>query len=79
MIRNMRIAQRSVLFFGSLGVVTLLLGIFAVIQLNKLGNIATEVTNLRMPQVIATAELRRDLLSTRLYAANFALASRLRR
>lgn len=75
MLRTMRIASRSILFFGALGAITLILGLFALTQLNKLGNIATEVSDLRLPQVIITGELRRDFISARLYAANFALAA----
>ena len=75
MLRTMRIASRSVLFFGALGAITLILGLFALAQLNKLGDIADEVSGLRLPQVIITGELRRDFISSRLYAANFALAA----
>ncbi|MFY9179692.1 MAG: methyl-accepting chemotaxis protein [Venatoribacter sp.] len=75
MLRNMRIAQRSILFFGSLGLIALLLGSFSLVQLNKLGAISNEVTDLRLPQVTLTGELRRDFISARLYAANFALSA----
>ena len=58
-----------------MGAITLILGLFALAQLNKLGDIADEVSGLRLPQVIITGELRRDFISSRLYAANFALAA----
>ena len=75
MLRNIKISHRSILFFGLLGVVTLLLGVYALSQINNLGKISDELSELRMPQVTLTGEIRRDLLTVRLYGANYALSN----
>src|SRR5690554_1043078 len=61
--------------FGLLGALTLLLGVFAILQQNKLNDISNELAFERLPQVTLTGEMRRDLLSTRLYVATFALSN----
>jgi methyl-accepting chemotaxis protein len=73
MFRNLRIAPRAALFFGLLGLITLVLGVFAIIQQNQLGAITRELGTLRLPQVAMVGEMRRDFLTMRLYTANFAL------
>jgi len=75
MFRNLRIASRAALFFGLLGLTTLLLGIFAIIQQNRLGDITQELGHLRLPQVATVGDMRRDFLTMRLYTANFALTA----
>ncbi|TDQ40186.1 methyl-accepting chemotaxis protein [Thiopseudomonas denitrificans] len=75
MFRNLRIAPRAALFFGLLGLITLLLGVFSIVQQNRLGHITEELGTLRLPQVAAVGEMRRDFLTMRLYTANFALTS----
>src|SRR5690554_381406 len=75
MLRNIKISHRSVLFFGLLGILTLLLGIYALKQINNLGNISDDLSELRLPQVTLTGEIRRDFLTLRLYAANYALSN----
>lgn len=75
MIRNMRISQRSALFFGLLGLTALILGMFALNQIGKLNDVSSEFAELRMPQVTLTGNIRRDFLTIRLYAANFALSA----
>ena len=71
MLRNLHIAHRSILFFGLLGATALLLGLFALNQINKINAIANELGELRLPQVAMTGEIRRDFLTMRLYASNF--------
>lgn len=75
MLRNLRISQRSVLFFGMLGVTALLLGLFALKQINQINAVANELSELRLPQTVYTGDIRRDFLTMRLYASNFALSS----
>lgn len=75
MLRNIRISARSVIFFGLLGVITLLLGVFALNQIYSLNAVTKEATELRLPQVTFTGELRRDFLTLRLFASNFALSA----
>jgi len=75
MLRSIRIAPRSALFFGLLGGIALLLGIFAIVQQNKLGDITDEIGMERLPRIVLVGELRRDFLTMRLYASNFASVS----
>ncbi|QQD20775.1 HAMP domain-containing protein [Oceanospirillaceae bacterium ASx5O] len=75
MLRNIRIGQRSVLFFGLLGLITLLLGLFAVGQLNTLSHAAEELGLERLPQVNNVGEMRRDFLFTRLHAVSLVVAT----
>ena len=75
MLRNIRIGQRSVLFFGLLGLITLLLGLFAVGQITGLSKSVEEIGNERLPLVTTIGEMRRDFLLTRLHAVNFVLAT----
>lgn len=75
MFRNIRIAPRAALFFGLLGLITLLLGVFAIVQQKRLGDIADELGKQRLQQVALVGEMRRDFLTMRLYAANFVLSS----
>lgn len=73
MLRNIRIGLRASLFFGLLGALTLLLGVFSIAQQRELSSISNEFALERIPQITLTGEMRRDLLSTRLYAATFAI------
>ena len=75
MLRNIRIGQRSVLFFGLLGLITLLLGLFAVGQITGLSKSVEEIGNERLPLVTTIGEMHRDFLLTRLYAVNFVHAT----
>ena len=75
MLRNIRIAPRAALFFGLLGLTTLLLGIFTMTQQNRLSGIIRELGHLRLSQVATVGEMRRDFLTMRLYTANFALTA----
>lgn len=75
MFRNLRIGPRAALFFGLLGLATLLLGVFAIVQQSRLVKITDELGSLRLSQVAAVGEMRRDFLTMRLYTANFALTS----
>src|SRR5690554_5036816 len=75
MLRNIHINLRAAICFGLLGALTLLLGVFAILQQNKLNDISNELAFTRLPQVTLTGEMRRDLLSTRLYVATFALSN----
>lgn len=75
MLRNLRISQRSVLFFGLLGVIALFLGLFSLNKINQINGIASELSEQRLLQVAYVGEIRRDFLTMRLYASNFALSA----
>ncbi|XAW90505.1 methyl-accepting chemotaxis protein [Vibrio sp. CDRSL-10 TSBA] len=62
MSRRLRIAARTSLAFGVLGVITLVLGIFSLLQLSKLNDTTDVLTLHRMPAIMAVDDLRRDTL-----------------
>lgn len=68
MIRTVGIAKRSLFSFGILGIVTLLLGVFASIQLNLLKYDVDVISEQWLPAVINTENLQRDFLGLRLSA-----------
>jgi methyl-accepting chemotaxis protein len=64
MIRNIRIGLRTLLAFGISALITLLIGVFSIIQLSNL-NATTDVLTLhRMPAIMTVGDLRRDVLLT---------------
>lgn len=66
MIRDIKIGMRSALFFGFLGLITLALGVFAIIQLAKINN-STDVLALhRIPALSTATELRRHTLRSQI-------------
>lgn len=70
MLRNMKITYRSILFFGILGGITLLLGLFAIQQNSKMSAMASDLASYRFPTIEYTGNLRREILMSRLHAAN---------
>ncbi|MCL1073487.1 methyl-accepting chemotaxis protein [Shewanella dokdonensis] len=69
MIRAVGIAKRSFFSFGLLGMVTLLLGLFAVGQLGILKNDINVLSQQWLPAVAKTGEMQRDFLSLRVSAS----------
>lgn len=69
MIRAVGIAKRSFFSFGLLGIVTLLLGLFAVGQLGILKNDINVLSQQWLPAVAKTGEMQRDFLSLRVSAS----------
>ena len=74
MLRHIKVASRSAILFGLLGLITLLLGIFALSQLNKLYVSSSELGTERMPRITLTGELRVDFNLARLSALSYVLA-----
>lgn len=70
MIRQLKIGQRSILAFGILGLITLILGVIAISQFSRTGTVAETLVSLRVPAAITVGELRRDFLLTRLQTVN---------
>lgn len=70
MIRQLKIGQRAILAFGILGLVTLILGIIAISQFNRTGQVVNTLVDMRVPAAITVGELRRDFLLTRLLTVN---------
>lgn len=74
MLRSIRIGPRSAILFGILGLITLLLGVFALVQLDKLHISAEELGMQRMPRVSLTGNLHSDFLNARLVGLTYVLA-----
>lgn len=66
MIRDIKIGMRSVLFFGLLGLITLALGVFSIVQLAKINDTADTLTLHRIPALSTAAELRRHTLRSQI-------------
>ena len=62
MSRRLKIGARTSLAFGILGLITLVLGIFSVLQLSKLNDTTDVLTLHRMPAIMTVDDLRRDTL-----------------
>lgn len=74
MLRRFKIAQRSILMFGLIGLVALALGVYALVQIHKLYQSTEELGTLRLAQVVTVGEMRRDLLNIRLHALDTVVA-----
>ncbi len=68
--RRLKIAQRSMLAFGLIGLITLVLGMTGIVQFERIGLVVETLSRVRMPAAITVGELRRDFLLTRLYTMN---------
>ncbi|WP_372859830.1 methyl-accepting chemotaxis protein [Pseudoalteromonas sp.] len=64
MIRDIRIGLRTMFAFGLLGLITLLVGVFSILQLAKLNDTTDVLALHRIPAISTVGELRRDLLLT---------------
>lgn len=62
MIRNIRIASRTIVSFGFLGSICLLLGLYSIAQLSKLNDTTDVLTLQRMPAIVAAEKMRRMVL-----------------
>ncbi len=68
MLRNIRISQRAMLFFGLMGLITLALGLFATQQLSKLNDSINMLGKTSLPKVENIAEMTRDFIYIRLHS-----------
>ncbi|MFK3871597.1 methyl-accepting chemotaxis protein [Pseudoalteromonas rhizosphaerae] len=66
MIRNIKIGMRSALAFGILGLITLILGVFSIMQLSKLNSISDVISLHRIPALTTAVELERYSMHTQL-------------
>ncbi|WP_338121585.1 methyl-accepting chemotaxis protein [Vibrio navarrensis] len=62
MIRNIRIASRTIISFGFLSCICLLLGLYSIAQLSKLNDTTDVLTLQRMPAIVAAEKMRRMVL-----------------
>ncbi|AEY02667.1 methyl-accepting chemotaxis sensory transducer [Oceanimonas sp. GK1] len=70
MLRKLKIGPRSILSFSMLGLITLLLGLVAIVQLGRIGQEVNVMASLRIPAATEVGEIRRDFLLIRLYTLN---------
>ena len=70
MLRQLKIGPRSIISFGLLGTITLLLGMMAIVQFGKIGKEVDVMAHKRTPAAIKIGEIRRDFLLIRLYTLN---------
>lgn len=73
-LRNLRITQRAILFFGFLGLITLSLGLFAMMQLTKLNNAVDALGNKSLPQITLIGELSQILSTGRIETLSYLIS-----
>ncbi|MHB1369703.1 MAG: methyl-accepting chemotaxis protein [Pseudomonadaceae bacterium] len=66
-IRNMNISRRSALGFGLIGLIVLLLGVFALRQMTMIRDEAAKVSNQWLPSITALGELNQHTLRIRIH------------
>ncbi len=66
-IRNMNISRRSALGFGLIGLIVLLLGVFALRQMTMIRDEAAKVSNQWLPSITALGELNQHTLRLRIH------------
>lgn len=69
MLRKVNIAKRSLGVFGFTGLIVVILGLFAVQNLDTLNEATDVVTEHRVPALVAVGEMRRDFLRIRIHNA----------
>ena len=69
MLRKVNIAKRSLFVFGITGLIVVLLGLFAINNLDRLNEATDVVTEHRVPALVAVGEMRRDFLRIRIHNA----------
>ncbi|SJL84062.1 methyl-accepting chemotaxis protein [Vibrio palustris] len=62
MIRNINIGIRTALLFGIIGIITIILGVFASSQLSKLNDTTDVLTQHRMPAIMTVADMASAIL-----------------
>ncbi|OYD25978.1 methyl-accepting chemotaxis protein [Oceanimonas baumannii] len=70
MLRKIRIAPRSAMAFGTLGLITLIIGLMAIAQLKSIDNLVSGLTYKRIPATNNVGKLRQNFLLLRLYTLN---------
>ncbi|MFH7586223.1 methyl-accepting chemotaxis protein [Oceanimonas smirnovii] len=70
MLRTIKIAPRSAIAFGTLGLITLIVGLMAIFQLKNIDNLVSGLTYKRIPATNNVGKLRQDFLLIRLYTVN---------
>nr|MBF0681354.1 methyl-accepting chemotaxis protein [Pseudomonas sp.] len=72
-VRNMNVSRRSALGFGLIGLIVLLLGLFALRQMTLINNEAKELGSEWLPSLVALEELNQHTLRTRIHTLRLML------
>lgn len=75
MFRNIKIGLRSAVFFTAIGVIFIITGTFAITQLERMYGETEEIVDIRVPSMMAAADLYREFLRVRLDATNAIVAT----
>ncbi|AGA87002.1 methyl-accepting chemotaxis protein McpS [Pseudomonas sp. SCT] len=67
LVRNMNVSQRSALGFGLIGLIVLLLGLFAILQMGKIRSEAAKLSDEWLPSIVALGDLNQHTLRTRIH------------
>lgn len=75
MLRNISIFNRSILFFGGIGLIVLILGVFAIFQQNKLSVETEHLGHVLFQEVKIVGEIRNSFKDNALVVMDIALAT----
>jgi len=67
LVRNINVSQRSALGFGLIGLIVLLLGLFAILQMGKIRSEAATLSDEWLPSIVALGNLNQHTLRTRIH------------
>lgn len=67
LVRNINVSQRSTLGFGLIGLIVLLLGLFAILQMGKIRSEAATLSDEWLPSIVALGNLNQHTLRTRIH------------
>lgn len=75
MLRNLSIFNRTILFFGGIGLIVLILGVFSIVQQSKLSNETEHLGHVLFQEVKIVAEMRNSFKDNALAVMDIALAT----
>ena len=73
LVRNMTVSRRSVLGFGLIGAIVVLLGLFAMQQMSQMRTETQRLSKVWLPSIVALGELNQHTLRTRIYTLRLVL------
>jgi len=72
-VRNVNVSQRSVIGFGLIGAIVVLLGLFAMQQMSQMRAETQRLSKVWLPSIVALGELNQHTLRTRIYTLRLVL------
>jgi len=72
-VRNVNVSQRSVIGFGLIGAIVVLLGLFAMQQMSQMRTETQRLSKVWLPSIVALGELNQHTLRTRIYTLRLVL------